>query len=407
MIRDDGAGVFPVISWSLYDLANQFFALNVVSLYFPRWLTIEKNTPEIFYSLSFGLSMLFVAACAPLLGSVSDRKSKHKLFLIVLTVISVLFTAFLGATNSVFMALVFFAIANFGCQEAIVFYNALIVSIAPRGKIGLVSGLGRMFGYTGAILALLITKPVVMKAGYQPVFLVTAVLFLVFALPCMLFVKEKRREKIPPTSDLGGSDCRPVLEQMKSICRVEGFKYFLMASFCMICAVSAVMLFMGVYAGKVFALAENKIIDLVAFSTVFAIIGSLVSGYVSDIMGHRRSLFGVFFLWAICLVGAGVVKAPFHWVVGALIGLSLGATWVILRAMVVRLIPSQNIGKAFALFNLVGYTAGIVGPMFWGLNLLYLSRLGETGYRLGLLSLIIFIAVGVIFLARMKPGDRT
>jgi UMF1 family MFS transporter len=317
----------------------------------------------------------------------------------------VLFTAFIGVTNSVFIALVFFAIANFGCQEAIVFYNALIVNIAPRGKIGLISGVGRMFGYTGAILALLVTKPVVMKAGYQPAFLVTAVLFLLFALPCMIFVKEKRKEKGSPISNFGGSDLRSVLEEMKKICEVEGFKYFLMASFFMICAVSAVMLFMGVYAGRVFALAENKIIDLVAFSTVFAIIGSLVSGYISDIMGHRRSLFGVFFLWAICLVGAGVVKAPFHWAVGALIGLSLGATWVVLRAMVVRLIPSENIGKAFALFNLVGYIAGIVGPMFWGLNMLYLSRLGETGYRLGLLSLIIFIAIGILFLVRMKPED--
>ncbi|MGB2601350.1 MAG: MFS transporter [Candidatus Omnitrophota bacterium] len=405
-MRSDGAKVFPVLSWSLYDLANQFFALNVVSLYFPRWLTLEKNTPEIFYSLTFGLSMLFVAICAPFLGTMSDRKGKHKIFLIILTVISVIFTAALGISNNVFIALVFFAIANFGCQEAIIFYNALMVDIAPRGKIGLVSGLGRMFGYTGAIVALMVTKPVVMKAGYQPAFLVTAALFLVFALPCMIFVKEKRREERPSAGIFSGENFSSVLEDMKKICRVKGFKYFLLASFSVICAVSATMLFMGVYASKVFALAENKIIDLIAFSTVFAIIGSIVSGYISDIVGHRKSLMGVFLLWGVCLIGAGVLKAPFHWAIGALIGLCLGATWVILRAVVVRLIPPENIGKAFALFNLVGYSAGIVGPMFWGLNILYLSRLGATGYRLGLLSLIIFIVMGIIFLQRMRTEDQ-
>ncbi|MDO9573054.1 MAG: hypothetical protein Q7J37_04150 [Candidatus Omnitrophota bacterium] len=26
-----------VLAWGLYDLANQFFALNIVSLYFVRW----------------------------------------------------------------------------------------------------------------------------------------------------------------------------------------------------------------------------------------------------------------------------------------------------------------------------------------------------------------------------------
>jgi hypothetical protein len=32
---------FLILSRALYDAANQFFALNVVSLYFPRWLTVD------------------------------------------------------------------------------------------------------------------------------------------------------------------------------------------------------------------------------------------------------------------------------------------------------------------------------------------------------------------------------
>jgi len=66
-----------ILSWCMYDLANQFFAVNVVSLYFVRWLTIEKNAPEFFYSISFGISIFAVAVLAPFLGAISDESGKH------------------------------------------------------------------------------------------------------------------------------------------------------------------------------------------------------------------------------------------------------------------------------------------------------------------------------------------
>ena len=74
-----------VLSWALYDLANQFFALNVISLYFVRWVTLEKKSPEIFYSIAFGISMFFVAILAPILGTISDIRGKRKVFLIYFT----------------------------------------------------------------------------------------------------------------------------------------------------------------------------------------------------------------------------------------------------------------------------------------------------------------------------------
>ncbi|MBU1998344.1 MAG: hypothetical protein ABIG46_00780 [Candidatus Omnitrophota bacterium] len=36
-----------VLAQSLYDLANQFFALNIVYLYFVHWVTIERDVSGI------------------------------------------------------------------------------------------------------------------------------------------------------------------------------------------------------------------------------------------------------------------------------------------------------------------------------------------------------------------------
>ena len=70
-----------------------------------------------------------------------------------------------------------------------------MVKVAPKKKIGFVSGLGRMFAYIGAILALYLSRPLVLKVGYQPVFVLSGILFLIFSLPAMIFIKDKY---IPP-----------------------------------------------------------------------------------------------------------------------------------------------------------------------------------------------------------------
>jgi UMF1 family MFS transporter len=308
---------------------------------------------------------------------------------------------------SIFLALVFFAIANFGCQIAIIFYNALMIGVTPKGRIGFVSGLGRMFGYTGAILALYLTKPIILKMGYQATFLFTGILFLIFALPCMIFVRERQSKEMPRSPRFPEKKrLSQVLKGLRTTIfdseKLKELKDYLKASFFMLCVVNTIILFMAVYAGRVFKLDEIQTINLIAFSTLFAIGSSILSGFISDLVGYRRSLMGIFFLWGVCILTGSLVKPPFHWLVGALAGTSLGATWVVLRALVIKLVPEERIGEAFGIFNLVSYLSGVVGPVFWGLILLYLSRLGEWGYRLTFLSLILFIAIGFIFLLRTR-----
>jgi len=402
---------FLILSWALYDTANQFFALNIVSLYFPRWLTIEKGSPEIFYSLSFGASVFLVALVSPILGVISDMRGRRKTFLIYFTFLSIICTMALGLCSNVFLALVFFALANFGCQGAVVFYNAMITKVAPRGKIGFVSGLGRVFGYTGAILALYITKPVILEMGYRATFFITGILFLVFSLPCMIFIKEEApEENIKFAGFLERQKIKEIFNRLKSTLldhhRFVELRDFLKAAFFGLCVVNSLVLFMSIYVSRVFLLSEREIINLIAFSTIFAILGSFVSGIISDRIGYRRSLIGVFFLWGISLLGGAILQRPFHWLIGSLVGMSLGSTWVISRALVIKLVPQEKIGEAFGLFNLVGYLSGIVGPLFWGIILYFFSPLGDDKYRLACLSSVIFIAIGAIFLFRGRQTAR-
>jgi MFS-type transporter involved in bile tolerance (Atg22 family) len=101
------------------------------------------------------------------------------------------------------------------------------------------------------------------------------------------------------------------------------------------------------------------------------------------------------------LGGALARNVYLYWFIAALVGLTLGSTWVIFRALALNLVPAEKIGEIFGLFNLVGYLSSILGSLFWATLLLLLNPLGELRYRIALLSLALFMLLSLIFLWRV------
>lgn len=319
----------------------------------------------------------------------------------------------LGVVSSVTTGLIFFAVAYFGCQMGVVFYNALLGDIVSAKYVGLVSGIGRMFGYSGALVALFIIRPVVLQHGYKATFFPTGAMFLLFALPCMFLVKDPpcvRPCGFPWRSFFTAQALRSTLEKLRQALfpgsRPDNdLSCFLKATFFSLMAVNTVILFMSVYATVVFALSETEIIRLISFSTLFAIFGSIISGALSDYLGQKRFLMLIFLLWiGGLLFGALLADNRFYLFLGGIIGYALGAIWVVLRAFLIRITPAPHLGEAFGLFNLLGYLSGICGALFWSGLLLLLRHLGPDAYRIALASLSVFIVAGLTYVRRI--GDR-
>ncbi|MBM3243437.1 MAG: MFS transporter, partial [Candidatus Omnitrophica bacterium] len=271
------------------------------------------------------------------------------------------------------------------------------------------SGLGRMLGYTGAIIALYLIKPVVLKGGLQAAFLPTGMLFLLFSLPCLLFIKDRApKSKVSFLLFTSKNKLLVSLKQLKSDFTnshsIPLVPNFLKSAFLGLCVVNVIILFMSVYATRVFQLNEAQIVQLVTFSTFFAIFGSFLCGFLSDYIRIRPGLIGIFILWSLSLYLGSILRSgsALFLLVGALVGFSLGATWVVLRAFTLRLVPAERVGALFGLFNLIGSLSALTGALFWGVILLFLSPFGDTGYRIALLSLNIFFAFAVVFALRIK-----
>ncbi len=434
-----------IAGWAIYDFANTIFSMNIVTMYFAQWLVVDNKMEDIYYGISYAASMLLVAITMPALGAISDAKGKRLPFLLVLTSGCILTTFVLGITSNVvtdvaakvFLALILFAFANYCFEGGLVFYNALLPQISTPKSIGKVSGWGVALGYVGAILGLLLVKPFVeghvfgfklplTQGGRQNAFIPTALFFLLFSLPIFLWVKEKAPQ-IPEKIKIKEA-FRRVWEGISNTKKFPGVLMFLLSYYFFADAIATITIFMAVYAQVVMGFPDSVKIWFFIVATTFAVIGSFLCGYVTDLIGPKKTLVFVVLGWifSLLVIMLTVDKTVF-WIMGPLIGICLGSTWTSSRPLLTGLVSKDTLGQFFGLYALSGKVAAVVGPLLWGAAVLYfkadnpivqnvgslLESFGVTlspqvistiQYRFAVGILILMMVIGFVIL--LKVPDR-
>ena len=381
--------------------------MNIITLYFPLWVTVDKGGEDIVYSCALSLSMVMVALSMPLLGGLSDRMGRRMPFLVGLTLLSVFFTALIGACNHLTLGLIFFVLANYGYHAALVPYDALLPRVSRGFSVGKVAGIGVALGYVGAIAGIVMVKPFVTEAGRVSSFIPTAFLFLVFSLPCFFFVKEERKKMATIRWRTMKEEFTHIKETLSQTKKYPGLLPFLIANFLYCDAVNTVIAFMAVYAHQVAGFDDAMIRNLLIVSTVFAAIGSVIFGWITDRWGAKRTLTAVLCLWIVALVTAIASFSPWtFWLVGFLVGCALGGTWVSARALVLDLSPPEKIGEIYGLYNMGGKFGFILGPLVWGFVVLVFEDVNTLKYRIAVGSLLLFLLAG-LYLLKKVPDKIT
>ncbi|MBI2104691.1 MAG: MFS transporter [Candidatus Omnitrophica bacterium] len=390
------------LAWALFDLANTFFAVAMLSFYFPLWVVETRGGKELWFSLALGISMAVVALIMPLSGALSDAAGERMRFLRWTTYGCTAATVLVGMTTHLGVALVLFGIANICYQLGTVFYDALLWTVAAPGRLGQASGIGAAFGYLGSTLGLVLLWPFVHVGGYQAAFAPAALCFLLFALPSFLVIRE--------TPALGGKTnwrrlARNAAQRMSRTVRsaraLAGLWRYFWAAFFSLTAINTVLVFMGVYARTVMGFTVGRLIAFFVFSQLFAVAGSLSFGRLIARWGAKRTLAGIWAGWMAAL--ALVAAAPsggWYWFAGPVIGFCLGSTWATARVLVVELSPKDQLAEMFGLAGLFGRAAAIVGPLLWGVVVWDPAR-----YRPAVLMLVGQLAVG-LWLLRGVPASR-
>lgn len=410
--------------------------MNITSLYLKRYVVEDLGYGDRYYDIPFSLSMLLAALVLPALGAMSDHATRKKLFLLLFTISCCLATGLLSVAPSgaIMVLLALFVVANFSYEAGQPFYNSLLYSVAQGRQARFVSGVGVSLGYVGSILGMIMVLPFVTGelfgwdvpflsgGGKAAAFLPTAALFLIFAVPVFIWVKERPLELPGPMSIRAGY--REVWDGLRETKKYPGVLRFLIADYFFEDAVATVIINIGLYCSLVIGMNDEEITLFLIISTASAVIGSYLIGLLSRYRSLKKMVRAIVVGWIIALIlFVAVESRQVIWILGSLVGVLLGGLWTTTRPMLGELVPHDRLGRFFGLFALSGRAAAVVGPLIWT-AIVYLFHpkqpLGRAvydhldlppdaiwlPYKLAVLSLAGLMIVGLVIFRKVPDTHR-
>lgn len=372
----------------------------VFPIYFGNFIVTDGHG-DLYWGIAMSGSMLLVALLAPALGAIADATSSKKKFLFVFTLIAVLCTAgtYFLMPGMVLVGILLFVFANAGFEGGIVFYDAFLPDITTPDKYGRISGYGFAVGYFGSLAAILVNMSFLESEQYKETFLVTAVMFAVFAIPLFLFVPEaKRQANGDSIVTLIKNGFKQVRKTIGNIRRYRNVSIFLLAFFLYNDAILTVIGFSGRYAKNTLGFTTSDLIMLLLMVQLVAVIGSLLFGWYADKRGAKRTIMITLCIWLLVILGTffSEDKTSFF-VVAGVVGLALGSSQSASRSMMAHLTPKEHTTEFFGFYDgFCGKASAVVGPLLFGI----LSD--GFGQRPAIVSLGVFFLAGLWLVRKVK-----
>jgi UMF1 family MFS transporter len=404
-----------LVLWALYDFANSFVFI-IFFLYYSQWLVVDRGVSDFWFNTTFvGSSLLFLLT-VPVAGAIADKIKVNMPGLRATTLFSVLFFLLTGFIAVFFpeyhvTSIVTFSLAAYLYLFSFTFYNPLLHDVASPEKLGLASGWGQFGSWLGEILGLLAALPFASGAitiwgepGRAQTLIPAAVLFFIFALPMLIFFKEKNTRVAAPISVK--TEYKNVLGAFWELCKSSGVGLFFLAYFFFNDAVATAANNFPIYIDKLFGVSDDIKSYLLIGILVTSAIGSPISGWIADRIGFRKTL-----LW---ILGGFIVVFPlmavardfvFFVLVAIVMGLWFGAIWTVTRAYLMRLTPPSMTNQSFTYYTLMERLATFVGPISWGLIVTYGPAAGALNYRLAAAMMAVFIIIGIFFARKLPEGN--
>lgn len=413
-----------VTGWILYDLANTIFAMGVTSLFFPFYVRdlYGAERADTVFTVITAISMGLIFIASPLLGAMTDRAPRRMPFLFASTLICILLTATLGRFGFM-LAAICYILANIAYQAGTQFYDALLPEVSNESNRGRIGGYGVGIGYLGSYIA--VGMSLYLGTQDKPLlFVMTALLFLLFSLPCLLFVKERGNPNPRPIDlQMIRKSTIETVKALKDGARFPGLGRFLVGRVFYTDPINTVLTVMSLFTVNV-AIAsgldkeagEKKAQLILMFAITFAIMGGFFWGWLTDRIGPKKTLNIVLSLWignfvlGFCI---GVFHLPMAamYLLAGVAGFALGGVWSADRPYMLRLTPPERIGEFYGLYGMVGRFSAITGPGIWAVSTwFFIQKLGLpplTGQGISMLFLLAMMIAGFLILQKVddKPRD--
>ena len=416
------------VGWYFYDRANSAFSTTVVTVFLGPYLTAvtqaAADSHNMVYPLGipiladsyFGyivsLSVILQVFFLPILGAVADYSHRKKQLLGITAYLGAFATMglyFLQGSNYQLGGLLFI-FANLSFGASIVFYNAYLPEIASADERDKISSQGWAIGYLGGGLLLLINLLFVQfwAAGLglttgQAVRISLAsagVWWAIFTLIPLLALKVRRPQRSLPAGEslwtIGFTQLRHTLSNLP---QYPHTMLFLAAYLLYNDGIQTVIALASQFGAEELGMDTSQLVQLILMVQFIAFFGALGFGYLARWLGSKRAIISSLVIW----LGVTVYTYAFlqtvaqFFVLGGVIAIVLGGSQALSRSLFSLMIPKGQEAEYFSLYEISERGTSWMGPLIFALTLQF-----SGSYRLAILSIAIFFAVGLILLTRVN-----
>src|SRR5688572_11934632 len=373
-----------VVAWAMYDWANSAFACTVMAGFFPVFFNkywsagAEATVTTLRLGNANGIAGFVIAALAPLLGAAADRGGTRVRLLTFFTLLGALGTAALYwvGKGEWQLAAAMYTLGSLGFAGGIVFYDSLLLDVAEGKELDRASAYGYALGYLGggllfAVNVLMTLKPALFgladaAEAVRFSFLTVAVWWLVFSIPLLLFVRERRpAEPLGPLAALraGFGELARTLGHLR---QYRLLVLFLAAYWLYIDGVNTIIK-MAVDYGLALGFPADSLMIALLITQFIGFPAALAFGRIGDRFGAKNGI-------AVCIAVYLGITIYAYWMdnviefyaMAAVIGLVQGGVQALSRSYFGRLVPPDKSGEFYGFFNLMGKFAAVLGPLLTG-----------------------------------------
>lgn len=408
-------------SWAVYDWANSAFFTIILTFVFAQYFSSSVMQDDVAGTRAWGnivgISGVFIAILAPILGAVADQSGRRKPWLISFTLLCVLSSAMLWTvtpqTDQFWNAAFWVALGTLGAEFAFIFYNAMLPDLASQERTGRWSGWAWGLGYVGGIASLVIALYGFIEADtalfaldrdsaehVRATFVLVALWYLVFSLPAFLFIPDRPRTglSLPAATRAGFAQLR---ESIAHVRQYRDIVRFLIARMLYTDGLATIFTFGGVYAAGTFNMSPTEVLQFAIALNVTAGLGALGFAWIDDALGGRNTIL-------LALVGLGtsalsillVDSATAFWAWGMILGIFVGPLQSASRSHLARVAPHHLQTQMFGLFAFSGKATAFAGPLLVG----WVTAATDS-QRWGMSTILLFLLIGFVLMLKVPATE--
>ena len=441
-----------IFSWCLFDFANSSYSAVIAATIFPVYYANfivgnESGAGDVWWGRAIAVSMAVVAVSSPFLGGIADyaKTRKRMLFFFTLLCVAAVSSFSFLQKGMVIEGFALIVLANIGMESGIIFYNSFLPVISEPTHQGRVSAWGFGIGYAGSICSLIFALILVNQGMLNATWLMVALFFVIFSVPAFLFLPRDRNMKSPQRSPFktgrrgvlslratpwergnhrlrfprfARNDTGLVLQRSRYMfyAAVQGFKNtvqhlkemwsqkdqrrFLLAYLIYEDGVNTVIVFSSIFAATTLGFKAEELIYMYLIVQVTALIGVFGMARSIDYWGPKKVVSLSLALWIAITIATYFVNGKIQFmVIASVAGLGLGTIQAATRAFYTQFIPPGKESEYFGVYNLVGKSSAIMGPILFGtLSTTFGSQ------RPAVLSVSLFFIIGYLILRNVQGG---